>query len=684
MGKKTVYEPGELSNVKKRLGPIDEKEALRMQKLLGGEIGEEKTPGISSESQGRLRYSRGKKDKGPPSLSKSASAKPKRFVELAPAGDNEKAPVSVMPKFQKPSAPAYRERVKMDVCAGGFGIKTFTQVLVSRLSFFNAPHDRVSQWFVKYSLNEYYGQLERLVTSTRLLFPRSNAELGGKLQSSSRTAFNILNTIRQWRIDVIAAEIARLQSRPRDVSVGDFESVLREIYKPIYIMEKLDSENDIRRAFQVLYEIIFLENPTKETEKLSGRIADAVKSWQFVCLKLRYLLYPLLMKTISPYYQQYESFFIENEENYRMFLGLGESDKISPDSVKTSDVDAYREAARDEGEAVSGTLDDGEAVETGMYDIEDDGQAKRNRRLEPDAAEERAFEQGIQILEALFPQAPWKKLDEFPDFYPYFADVFEIKKNGELIAPEDPAHLALILSQIIEELLYGFRYINFTGAPNANSLNGIVDDWHTVILESFEKKYLPLIYEYAHYFEYSAQKRSSTYAMNIAADIHWIRRYYFLPNYEYTPLTPPSFLKKDVVALYAMARRLRKDLAECAVAIEEANKSGGAFGNVMVMGIENPWAEYNFQVENPLSKRLNILLGKNQKTNASLIFFVLAIVTVLDSYLCGKNSVAYKTDTEILFRNTGTDKLKPVFWVEKQKDTFSIFKKSIEELRKNN
>ena len=74
------------------------------------------------------------------------------------------------------------------------------------------------------------------------------------------------------------------------------------------------------------------------------------------------------------------------------------------------------------------------------------------------------------------------------------------------------------------------------------------------------------------------------------------------------------------------------------------------------------------------------MLGKNQKNNASLIFFTLAIVTVLDSYLSNINSVAYKTDTEILFRNT--DKFKPVFWVEKQNDTFQIFKKSIEELKK--
>jgi hypothetical protein len=681
MGKKAIYEPGELDNVKKRLGPIDEKEAKRMQRLLGGEVGEEKNVASNAESQGRLGQSGGKRN----DYLAGTGSKPKHLVEVAASDSNGKLSFAAAPKFQKPAVPSYSERVKMDICAGSseFGIKTMGQVFISRLYFFNAPRDKVSQWFVKSDLNEYYEHLESLVTSTRLLFPRSNVELRQKLQSSSRTAFIILNTIRQWKIDVISSELAKLQAHPRDVLVNDFETMLREIYKPIYIMEKLDPEKDIRRAFQVLYDIIFLENPAAETEKTGSKIDEAVKSWQFVCSKLRYLLYPLLMKTISSYYQQYDFFFTENSENYSRFLGLTESERIFPDSLKINDAETSDAEQPDGSETGYDAEAGGGEPESDLYDVIDDSEKeKQNKQREMDAAEKRAVERGIQILETLFPQSPWKKLEEFPDFYPYFADVFEIKKNGELIAPQDPVHPVLILAQIIEELLYGFRYIKFVGTPNSASLNDIVDDWHTAISESFEKKYLPLLNEYAHHFEYSAQKRNSTYAVNIASDIHWIRRYYFLPYYDNMPPTPPSFLKKDVISLYAVVRRLRKDLAECALAIEEANKKGGAPGNVMVDGIENPWEGYNFQVENPLSKRLNAMLGKNQRNNTSLIFFTLAIVTVLDSYLSNKNSAAYRADTEILFRSSGTGEFKPIFWVEKQSDTYSLFKKSIEDLKK--
>jgi hypothetical protein len=323
MAKKPVYEPGDLDKVKNRLGPIDEKESKLMQKLLGGEVGEEKR---SSSNNGVRK-----------SVSSSGGvSKPKRIIEVASSTGGENIQYNTAPKFVRPGPLSYSERVKMDTFAGNseFGIKTLIQVLVSRISIFKAPPDRVSRWFVKTNLNEYYEQLEHLVTATRLMFPRSNAYLGNKLRTASQTAFKILNTIRQWKLDVISSEIGRLQTHPRSVLVKDFEVMLREIYRPIYIMEKLDAEKDIRSAFHTLYGILFTENPTKETEKQQVKISEALHAWQYVRYKLHYLMYPLLMKTIGEYFQEYDLFFIENEDNYLLFLGLDKSDRIYPASIQ--------------------------------------------------------------------------------------------------------------------------------------------------------------------------------------------------------------------------------------------------------------------------------------------------------------------------------------------------------------
>jgi hypothetical protein len=675
MTKKTIYDPGELDDVKKRLGHIDAGEAKRMQRILGGEIGEERSKSSVNKHRGLRRSVNAASEN-----SYGGIQKPKRIIELAPAVDDENHKSQNIPynKFHRLEELSYIERIKMDECCGSseFNIKTALQFFVSRLFFFKTPLDRISPWFVKINLNEYYEKLESLVTSTRLIFPRNNTDLSKCVRAASKTAFKILDTLRQWKLDVIISEISKVQARPRNVFVRDFETMLLRIYAPIYILENLDFEKDIKAAFSLLYEIASKEN-FKEEKMMKNKIAEALSSYSYVRNELRRLLYPLLMKTIASYYQDYELFFYENSESYKEFLGLSESDQIIPEITVNKTDDQTVKSSEPEGEG-----EYAEAVEDSLSDF--DGEDSKDSTQKMAAAEAKAIDRSMKILEALFPKAPWDKMDSFPDFYPYFADVLEIKKNGELIAPEDPVQIVLVLSQVLEEILYGFRHIDFRDSlSDGDFLSSILDKWHDAIMSGFGKNYIPRIAEYAHFFEHSGQNRTSTYAVNIASDIHWIRRYYFLPNYETLPPTPPSFIKKDVIALYPIVHSLRKDLTACASAIEAANNTGGSAVGADVVGVGNPWEAYKFEVENPLSKRLNMLLGKNQRNNASLIFFTLAIVTVLDNYLCDKNSIAYKANNQILFRHAEQDLMKPVFWVEKQSDTFDIFKKSIDELRKN-
>jgi hypothetical protein len=402
MGKK-MYAPGELDNVKKRLGSISNEEATRMQRVLGGEIGYERNARTDSDEKLQRRRGGG---------TAQAPPRPKRLVETVSTSDV--AVISDLPKFKRLGAPSYMERVKMDVCAGSleFGIKTTFQVLISRLSFFGAPQDKVSSWFVKNTLNEYYEKLERLVTSTRLFFPRSNIELGRKLQAKSHDAFKILNVIRQWKLDVIASEISKIQSRPRNVFVRDFETMLREIYKPIYVLEKIDINGDVRDALQTLYDIRFIEQPTKETEGLHNKIPEIVLALKYVCFTIRRMLYPLLMKTIALYYQEYEAFFIENNENYKSFLGVSEADQLTPVSHKTGFMDRLIDSEK-MPEIAADTVPDDMA---GIYTQSPDDLNKQQEKQVSDTGEAKALERGLKMLETLFPKAPWNNLESFPDF----------------------------------------------------------------------------------------------------------------------------------------------------------------------------------------------------------------------------------------------------------------------------
>jgi hypothetical protein len=662
--KKAIYAPGELDKVKNRLGPIDEKEAKRLQKVLGGEVGHEKSD--SDKPAGSASHRSGKSSGGG---GRPVGGKPKHTVEVAPTeGETGNKTKNAAPRIVTAGIPNYLERVKMDMCAGEteFGIKTPWQVFISRISFFRTPPDLVSSWFVKDRLNEYYSQIETLVTSVRLMFPRNNLERNTKVQKISPYAFNVLNVMRQIRIDLISSEIGKIQAHPRNAQVREFIVMLREIYKPIYLLENLSVDKHINEAFNILYKISFVDNPNAETEKMLRTISTCLAAWQYISGKVRLYLYPLLMKLLSTFYEPYDLFFAENEDRISAFLGLKNEDKIHA----PANVAIINDVQKDD-------FADGKDEENELSQIEEFSD-KTVAEQKTDQAEAKVVEHGLKILENLFPKAGWSALNTFPDFYPYFADVLEMKKNSDILSPEDPVQLALVLSQCIEELLYGFRAIQFSGNDaNGKPIGAIIDDWHNTLTSSFDKQYLPRVSEYAHFFEHSGSSRTSTYAVNLVTDIHWLRRYYFLPYYDYKSPTPPSFKKNDVVALYPLVRHLRKELTTLAASIDASNKAGGQSAKMFVEGIKNPWDPYVFEVNNPLSIRLNFLLPRKQRTNVSLLFFTLAIITVLDNHLNNQNSVAYNTDNEKVFRCSDAEGKVPVLWVDKKSNTMALFKQAI-------
>ncbi|MDR2388963.1 MAG: hypothetical protein LBD89_04150, partial [Tannerellaceae bacterium] len=44
----------------------------------------------------------------------------------------------------------------------------------------------------------------------------------------------------------------------------------------------------------------------------------------------------------------------------------------------------------------------------------------------------------LDTLETLFPKAGWDKIDEYPDFFPYFSSIFDLGKNYALMGGPAP------------------------------------------------------------------------------------------------------------------------------------------------------------------------------------------------------------------------------------------------------
>jgi hypothetical protein len=296
--------------------------------------------------------------------------------------------------------------------------------------------------------------------------------------------------------------------------------------------------------------------------------------------------------------------------------------------------------------------------------------------------EQKALDRGFSALEMLFPKAGWDRLSTYPDLYPYFVDLFGLKKGYELIAPTDPLQQAAILMHAIGDLFFGLRYIVFgtiTGSDGNPSrvddyLGSIINNWQRYIDLGFEKEYLPRLTEYCHILENVAESRTSVYAKRTLNELHWAKRLYFMPFYKFESLGPPPFQKRDTTAIYSEIRLLRRYLAEVAMGIEQGNRQGGAEAQAPCDGIDNPWEPYNFEVPNSVSIRLDALLGAKKKNNASLIYFTLAVATVLDHLVNNENSWAYEDRTGPLFRSVNGEGIMPLFGVETKIDADLIFK----------
>ena len=677
-----IYAPGELSRVREKLGVTDDAEAKRMAQRLGGQVGTER----SAEPI--------KRD----TVDLVVDGKKRRKIDLAPPDDEKfllKSKQSGPYPGDDPSVPLklnYSERVKMDQVAGQmtFEIKSPLQVLTSILSFFKEPADNVNPRFVTVRLNEHYNKIERLVTTTRNLFPKSNKKRNHQLKRASPFVYKILDTIRSWDIEQIARNIAELQSHPRTVKINDFADVLRGIYRPLFILDDLNPEN-IKSAFKLVYKVLYIESPMEAKDKYQNIIRNIIAFLGEIRRSVQFGLYPMLMKLISSRYISYERIFIERRRRFMAFLNITDaeqlnSEDLSVQQIESIDMESIQKEVAEE-EMNENDIEDDDDVD--IPDIEEDPDdpkvIERLAKEEAEKAQQKAMDQGKSALESLFPKAGWDKLEEYPDLFPYFANIYNLKNGYELIARTDPVQQVAVLLHILDDLFIGMRYVNFGTVTNpdgkivrlSEELIETLNNWRSFIQDSYSRNYLPRLMEFCRMLENSKESRSTPYAKKIINELHWIKRLYFLPYYKFESIGPPPFSKSDVLPIYSEVRKLRVNLTAIAKGIEMGMRTGGAANKSPCAGINNPWETYNFQVPNPVSKRLDLMLPPERRINATIIFFSLSAITLLDHIVNNENSWAYDNRPGPLFRSIKEEGVIPLFGVDEKIDADQLFKEML-------
>jgi hypothetical protein len=586
---------------------------------------------------------------------------------------------------------SYSERVKMDRYASQFEfeIKNSMQVFMSMISFFGEPVDYVNPGFVSRRMDVYCRKIRQLVAATRILLPRNNARRSERMKKTSPFVFAVLDTIRYWDIERIDTDLAKIQSHPRAARASEFTEILRAVYKPLFILEKLDPDKHIKGAYKLLYKLIYVENPAEPMEKNQEQIRAALAAFADVRREVSFGLYPLLMKHICDRWFPYERIFTDRRHRLMFFLGITEGEQIRPPDLSSEQAEngnlaAVKEEIRREREAEG-------AGENGEDSPEDPKAAERMARAAEEETERRALDHSLRALEMMFPRAGWEKLPEFPDLYPYFAGIYGMRRGYELLAPTDPLQQAAVLMFILEDLCVGLRNVKFGSAtgPDGQSVNAremiekIITGWRQYLDNSFVKEYLPRLNEYCRILEQSVDSRPSPYAKRTLNELRWLRRLYFLPHFKFESMGPPPFQKTDITAVYGEVKTLRRGLTLVAAGIEQGTRAGGEAGKAVCRGIENPWEKYNFAVSNPVSRRLDALIPAPQRNNSSLVFFALSAAAVLDYLLNSESSWAYSEQTGFMFRSVKGDGITPMFGVEEKLDADQIFKDVMKQKAEN-
>ncbi len=361
---KAIYAPGELDKVRQNLGSIDKDEAKRMVEILGGEVGLEKTHVEEKTRQKPKRRNELVDVHVKGSSSHYSRGQPKRRVEL-PVEENtvEKKKRIIIDPADDPSIPfklPYKERIKMDRFAAQpeFEIKNTSQVFSSVLSIFTELPDYVNPEFIHHRMKDIYQRIEMLVTSMRTLFPRNNVQRNEKVKKTSGFAYSVLDIIRYWNIEKISSELKKIQSHPRNVKVSEFADILKSIYKPLFILDKLDLEVHIKGSFKMLFKVLSLENAAPESKNKNQEILrNALSAYVAIKRDVHYILYPMLMKLLSDRWMTYNNFFIQKKNRYMHFLSVSEPDQILPVSRE----EMVKEMPAEEQPSVEDTVVDEDA-----------------------------------------------------------------------------------------------------------------------------------------------------------------------------------------------------------------------------------------------------------------------------------------------------------------------------------
>lgn len=637
------WEPGTLDKTRKNIGLIDEKEAATMAKKLGGQVMYERTTS-SSGSQGQggkgtgriIRSSDGGGSKGG-SGGSGGGSKPNTTYQAPRRHIREDLP-QVNKKFNAAvdklmMSPEYKIKPN-------YGIFNFIRTLQKNGT------EKILPEFYQYKLKNDIEHMESFITVIKTLIQIAPATYKSKIVNAPDVKFKFLRMIASWGMSGIKAEYATLENAPGPILACDLIQYTKAIYKPIITIYYYGN-NKIPKLIKEIYndQVAYPDSPK---DKLSTMAKQAITEWLYIDTEIIKKMYPLLMRMCSDSFEPYPDFFSVKVADVLKFTGLHKFDLLLPEKPK-----------------------------------EEQKEAPKQKSAPPQkGVKDQTVITGLKLLNQMFPQAGFDKLDEHPDMYPYFQPLYKFADGFNLLSPENPVQVIMVLQRIIEDCFQGCRNIKFTNTETVkegtDTITSVMDDWSGYREDNFERLYCEPLLDLVNSVYSQPDFDKSHIGKRTITSLLWQVTYHFMPNFKFDQLIleHPSDESK-FRPLFHRTDYARKYLT---LVINECDKQASGRGPVGM--VENPWEHYKFGIQNEVSKRLDVLLGAQNKTantnanNANLLKYTLCFIAVLDWWINNPGSPAYTTDPMHIYRISPSDG-KPLFTTPLRNDQNKLFIEAI-------
>lgn len=683
------WEPGTLDNTRRNIGTIDKTEALRMQKVLGGQIYSEKSAPIdySAFPQKNKAYahrkSSGKSSGDIASLSRSAERddseeKTPQNKNLAKGGKGSAPSADGLPIITQ----KVRQKIDKLMMSSTYKIKTDLGLFNFLRYMMKGSVEKVSKGFVEFDVKNQVEHLQLFATSMKTLIQISPDSYKKRILGDNDPKFRLIKMVGNWTLQEIKYTATVLAEHPENVCVQDMINYVRAVYKQCLSIYYL-GESQIADYIKDIYRDL-CKYPKANVENISTISKQAVSEWLCIYTQVIKGLYPLLLRMVSTTFEEFPYFFTAQANLILPFIGLSKFEILLPpkknkksSSVKNPDED----------------LGNPEKVEKTEEELKKEREEEEKRKAEEakqPGARTPVVDVGLKLLEKMFPEAGFKQLAKCPDMYPYFEPIYDFEDGYNVLSETNAMQVTIVLITIIQDIFQGMRNVEFDIKPEDNlgietkskekeNLVTVLNEWSVYKENLFEKKYIDALLHFVNQQYTQSDFRSSQLGKKIMTDVLWQTKYNFLPHFEFEQLLleKPSNDSR-YRPLCIRTDYLRKVFTELSRRIDEAAKEKG-----VVEGIANPWKKYEFDIPNAISKRLDVLLGAKkpeettQATNANLIKYAMCIVSVLDWWINNKESPAYANcSSKRLYRISDKDGA-PVFSVPLRNDQNRLFSQSV-------